>query len=362
PPAGFYTQSCRGPVALPVASPARPVVVAGAFPDEDSMESITKNRQTPETVRAMVARAYGPDLVPTGPDVEWLAELGHGWFNVAYRVTLRDGRDVVLKIAPPADVEVMAYERGAMRIELDALAMVRDRTDVPVPVVDHASTDHALVDADWFFMPFVEGDNLGLVRDQLEPARRDDLLEQLGDANRRLNEIRGERFGPLAGPGSSSWRETFVGIVEDVLRDGERRSVDLGHPYDEVRRVLAANAHTLDEVTEPRFVEWDLWDSNVMVADGRIVAIIDHERALYGDPLMEAGFVGTELPDFGDPAPFVRGYGHAPTTDAERIRRRLYCLHLVLVMVIETAYRGFTSDHDAWVRSQLAQTMTLLTP
>ena len=45
---------------------------------------------------------------------------------------------------------------------------------------------------------------------------------------RNWNTIRGPAFGPLDGSGSTSWRETFASMVEDVLVDGERRSVDLG--------------------------------------------------------------------------------------------------------------------------------------
>jgi hypothetical protein len=44
-------------------------------------------------------------MVPDGDD--WASELSHGWFNVAYRIRLRDGAQVVLKIAPPAGVEVL---------------------------------------------------------------------------------------------------------------------------------------------------------------------------------------------------------------------------------------------------------------
>jgi hypothetical protein len=63
----------------------------------------------------MVGRAYGPDQVPDGDD--GVRELGPGWFNVAYRIRLRAGDEVVLKIAPPPDVEVMTYEHGAMATE-----------------------------------------------------------------------------------------------------------------------------------------------------------------------------------------------------------------------------------------------------
>ena len=128
-----------------------------------------------------------------------------------------------------------------------------------------------------------------------------------------------------------------------------------------MRDVIARNAGCLDEVTEPRYVEWDLWDSNVMIRDGAIVGIIDHERAFYGDPLIEGGFTATELPAFGDPAAFMRGYGHGELTEAERVRRRLYCLYLTLIMVIETVYRGHadTRQYD-WAREQLAESMALL--
>lgn len=49
------------------------------------MESITKNRQSIDALRAIVARAYGRDRVPTDGE-DWVRELGHGWFKVVYRI------------------------------------------------------------------------------------------------------------------------------------------------------------------------------------------------------------------------------------------------------------------------------------
>jgi aminoglycoside phosphotransferase (APT) family kinase protein len=323
------------------------------------MESITKNRQPAGTLRAMVARAYGPGQVPAGED--WVSELGHGWFNVAYLVRLRDGTRAVLKIAPPAGIEVMTYERGAMATELAALRLIREHTAVPVPGVHFADDSRELCDADWFFMDYIDADNLGIAGPALPAADRDAYHEALGAANRELNAIRGPAFGPLAGPGDPSWRVVFTRMAEDVLQDGERRQVDLGWDYGAVRDAIARHAGALEEVTEPRFVEWDLWDSNVMVRDGAVVSIIDHERAFYGDPLIEGGFMATELPAFGDPAAFMRGYGRGELTEAERSRRRLYCLYLTLIMVIETVYRGHTDtgQYD-FARGQLTEAMALL--
>lgn len=307
----------------------------------------------------MVERAYGPDRTPEGEG--WIGELGHGWFNVAYRVRLRDGHEVVLKIAPPAGVQVMTYEQGAMGIELAALDLIGKHTALPVPRVDFADRSHELCDADWFFMPYVDADNLGIIGPELSAQELAGYKEQVGAANRQINSIRGTAFGPLAGPGDACWRRVFTDIVEDVLVDGERRRVDLGWDYGTVRDVLAEHAASLDEVGEPRLVEWDLWDGNVLVRDGNLACVIDHERAFFGDPLIEFGFAGTQMAAFGDSTHFMRGYGHPPLTETQTVRRRLYCLHLLLVMVIETVYRGHTdtTQYDL-ARDRLTEVMALL--
>jgi aminoglycoside phosphotransferase (APT) family kinase protein len=323
------------------------------------VESITKNRQSAEVLRAMAERAYGPGRVPDGEG--WAAELGHGWFNVAYRIRLRDGYEAVLKIAPPPGVEVLTYEQGAMGIELAALNLISTHTSVPVPRVDFADPSRKLCDAGWFAMPFIDADNLSIVAPGLPAQELARYKEQVGAANRQINSIHGAAFGPLAGPGDASWRRVFTGMVEDVLADGERCQVDLGWDYDSVREVLAGHAASLDEVTEPRLVLWDLWDGNVLVRDGKIACVIDHERAFFGDPLIESGFIGTQMGAFGDSADFMRGYGHPPLTETETLRRNLYNLYLVLTMVIETVYHGHTgSARYDLARERLTEAMTLL--
>ncbi|MDQ1287792.1 MAG: hypothetical protein QG622_1357 [Actinomycetota bacterium] len=328
------------------------------------MEAITKNRQTTEVLRAMVARAFGDAQVPDGQASDgqgWVEELSDGYFNVAYQLRLRDGQRVVLKIAPSPEVEVMAYEQGMMANEVRALTLIRERTGVPVPAVLFYDPSCELCDADYFFMDFVDGDNLATIGDTLPPREYQAYTEAVGAANLALNQIKGAHFGPLLGgdPGAT-WREVFTGLVESVLRDGERRDVALGVGYDAVREVMVRSAGSLDDVTEPVFVEWDLWNGNVLVRDGEIAGIIDHERALYGDPLMENGFVATSMEGIGDPTGFVRGYGRTPTTPAEITRRRLYTLYLLLIMTIETVYREFPdSEQYDWSRTWLLRLMEL---
>lgn len=325
------------------------------------MESTTKNRQPVSVLRRMVQRAYGPDLVPESDD--FADEMTEGWFNVAYRVRLRDGRQVVLKIAPPADVPVLTREIGMMRAELEAMRLVSEQTAVPVPRVDFADLTHELIDADYFFMEFIDAENFGLAAaaEQLDPAVVDAGNRELGVLNRQINSVVGPHFGPLLGPGYGTWREAFTAMVEDTIADGERAGVDIGWDYDQVREVLAGNAAVLDRVQVPQLVEVDLWAKNSMMKDGRIVAILDHERAIYGDPLMEAGLTGLDMPQFGDPAEFMEGMGLGELNPDQRTRRRLYSLYLALIMAVETKYRGHTdTEVYDFARTQLDAVMAAL--
>lgn len=324
------------------------------------MDSITKNRQSTTTLRAMVERAYGPQQVPDGDD--FATELSYGFFNVLYRVRLKDGAQVVLKIAPPGDVAVLTHENGMMRNELAAMDLVRRESDVPIPRVDYVDLTGELIEADWFFMEYVDAPCFGIAVEtgELSAEEVDAGFEDLGAVNRRLTEIVGPHFGPLGGEGFAIWRDAATSLFENLLTDGEKAAVDLGWTYDDVRQTWRHHANALDEVTEPRFVEVDLWAKNAMIRDGRIIAVIDHERAIFGDPLMEAGLTGLDLTVFPDPAPFMRGFGIDELTDSQCRRRRLYTLWLAVVMVVETPYRGLPPKQYRWACEQLDIAMGLL--
>ena len=60
------------------------------------------------------------------------AELTDGFANAVWRLTLEDGREVVLKLSPPPELEQLRYERNLLRTE----AMVYDLAGpagVPIP-------------------------------------------------------------------------------------------------------------------------------------------------------------------------------------------------------------------------------------
>ena len=305
------------------------------------MESKTKNPKTRAQVDALARRAFaGLGLAPQAAAVR---ELKDGWFNAAYEVTLADTRQVILKIAPPPGAEVMRYELDLMATEVATMRLVRANPAIPVPAVLHHDTSAELCDSAWFFMEKMPGDNLDHVRATLAPAQARSIDRHLGEILREVNAFRGDWFGT---PGNvalraATWRPAFLAIVDSVLDDAARRSVSFDRPAREIRARVDAHAPSLDEVREPRLVHWDAWDSNVFVAQGRVCGLIDFERALWADPLMEAAFRALSWTGVTDA---MHGYGKTTFSDGEQRRCWLYTLHLGLVMQTEWAYRAYPND------------------
>ena len=303
------------------------------------MESLTKNLVSFDTIKALVARAYGQELAPTSEDA--IKELGHGWFNVAYRVTLANGDRKVLKVAPSPDVEVLTHEIGAMRTELAAIDLIKANTTVPVAHVDFSDFSCELVNAPYFFMDYIDGQDPGDYGNEFPPGALSNIMEHIGKLNYELNQMVGPGFGPLLDPKYPDWPTAYAAMFEQTLQDGERRNVELGWPYQTFRDIFEQEKRYLADVTVPNYVELDMWDKALILKDGQPAAHIDHERAFYGDPMIEAGFTALDFPNFGDIDAFMRGYGKTEVTDSERARRKLYTLQLALVMVIECTYRGY---------------------
>lgn len=306
----------------------------------DTVQSQTKNAKSRDEIAALARHAFGVDLAPGAAG---LRELTDGWFNAVHELGLADGRRVVLKIAPPPNAPVMTYERDLMATEVATMRRVRADPAIPVPAVLFHDASRRLCDAPYFFMEKVAGDNLDHVRKALAPEVASAIDRHIGEVVRAINGFRGEWFGLPGHPGlrAPTWREAFGRIVESVLQDAARREVVFPRPVGEIRALLQRHAPQLEAVREPRLVHWDGWDKNFFVAGGRVTGLIDFERALWADPLMEAQFRALSWDGVNDA---LRGYGRTTFTDDELVRGRLYTLHLALVMHTECFYRLYPDD------------------
>jgi hypothetical protein len=99
--------------------------------ERNDMESKTKNKKSREQIESMAVRAFSGIKLAAGEEA--VTELKQGWFNAAYEVKLEDGREVILKIAPPQSAEVMIYEKNIMVTEVASMRLVRQNPAIPGP-------------------------------------------------------------------------------------------------------------------------------------------------------------------------------------------------------------------------------------
>lgn len=313
---------------------------------EDHMKNALKRTLNHKELNQLISQVFGANL-----EISEVVELKDGWFNAAYDLTLNNGLRTVLKLAPLNGEGVMRYERNVMQTEVEVLKLLWQVDGIPVPEVYFAGEDPQ--GGECFLMEFMYGTPLDKVRVQLSEVEIQAVRHELGTISQRLNEIKGEQFGYFAAGGvrGASWHEVFENMILNLLLDARDKEIALPAAEDEIRSAIALRRTSLEEVTVPKLVHWDLWDGNVFVDKGQVTGLIDCERALWGDPLME--FYFRELA--GNQEAFLRGYGKTRFSLAEQERLELYDLYLALIMHIECTYRGYEDDnHHKWAAEQLA--------
>lgn len=309
------------------------------------MEYITKNRQNHENIVKMVERAF------PGQRLAQYVELKEGSFNVAYRVELGNGKEAILKISPSVSTLVMNCEKNIMFSEVDAIRMIKDRTSVPVPAIIYYDNSKELIDSEYFFMDVVHGEPLNKLENVLSQSQKDYLNEQVGKYDSEMNKITNSVFGYYGQPDrqGDNWYEVFTAMLQGAFEDARKVGISMPLKEGEVMEYLLRDKAYFDEVTKPSFVHWDLWAGNVFIKDNEISGIIDFERCMWADPLMEAGFRSHEKNEH-----FFRGYGIARLSQAQQRRAKWYDIYLYMLMSMEGEYRHYeTDDLPKWGRSML---------
>ena len=313
------------------------------------MEGHTKTKITLEQQELLVQTAFGNTI-----QIKESKELTGGYFNAAYKLLLSNGLSTILKVAPGQEVETLSYEHDIMNAEVSALRLMKDKGTVPVPEVYAFDNTRKVFPCDYFFMEVIEGRPYDEVKGSLLPEEREAIEFQLGQMNQRINEIKGTDFGMFNGgvhKSERSWREVFAALVHNLLEDARRLGAQIPISYESIESELSKRLHVLDVVTEPVLVHWDLWDGNVFIREGQIVALIDWERALWGDPLMEYYFRYIENSEA-----FYRGYGSRFDSTNERARKKLYDLYIDLIYFIECYSRKYESEgHFKWAHDNLLE-------
>ena len=323
-----------------------------AYPHNDPMAppSPTQRRLTPHDVAKLVRISFGPQA-----EVADAAPLTGGGFAAVWRVRLADGRDSVLKVGPAPDARLLSYEKDLIAAEASYFRLVRQAGAAPVPEVLHHGQH-------WLFTGYLDGTALPALPTTADGAG---ARHDAGAAVARIHRLTGDRYGYTGDRAhGATWRQAFTAIIDDLLGDATAWNVTLPVPTDHVRDVVGRHAPVLDVVERPALLHFDLWDGNLLAAIDaagatRLTGLVDGERHLYGDVLLDlvSPCLLRRIEDEPE-HPFLRGYvaeTGVPFVVDETVRRRLtlYRLHLYLIMLIEIPSRGMAGPYGDARRARL---------
>lgn len=302
---------------------------------------ITKNIQSREAIERIIGNAF--------PEKKMISyrELSEGFCNIAYRIELSDGSKSILKIAPQYNHTLLRNEKCLMNAEVNAMKLAENIPSVRTAVVQHYDTSKTFCTGDYFIMEYLEGESLFSVQDKLSDTEKAVIYSEIGNIVGDIAEIKGDHFGQLFdGAESFDMLYDFVSmLIRNVLADAEEKEIDIGADPQEILSLLEAHKAVFAEVA-PVLVHYDLWEGNVFVKNGHVCALIDWERALWGDVLMEDRFRRHSISDA-----FLRGFGQTGFSGNERIRILWYDILLYLTMMTEGSFREYPDDSQyCWIK------------
>lgn len=321
------------------------------------MESRTKVKLSREDVQRLVNHAFGPIPLVS------VRELTDGWFNTAYHLTLGKGdMQTVLKVGPPAEADILSYEKDLLRAEVETMKLVATNQGIPVSHIALDDFSRRQLPYDYYFMDFIDGATWDKIRDDLSTEQNNTIEYQLGQITAHINAFENSVFGYYAyGQEFDNWPQAFHWMCSLLLADAQRYEITLDLSNQDFFAKLDKHRAIFAQVTRPRLVHWDLWAGNIFITfDGatpKISGIVDFERALWGDPLMES-YLGhlRGIPNY------LAGYGQDTlSTQAQRLRRIFYNIYLDLIMIIEDGPRQYDDKRGVkWAQERLRQDIQML--
>lgn len=283
-------------------------------------------------------------VVRTGP-------LGDGEFNAAFRVTCEDGMDYVLKIAPPRDARILSYEKNMMDSEVYWYSKMKENTDILCPDIYLADFSGKIIKSACFIMQMMAGKPLWKCDFSKEEAAR--VQEEKIGMLTKIHGIKNDRYGYRQLGLHDSWYHALRSMTENLIMDCKNIGYETPDG-DEFLKLIDKNEDVLRKAP-CRMVNFDLWDSNVLYDDGKLVWI-DPERGFWGDPVADFITLGKgQKTPLAEKEKEIRLYNRMATEKLElnrdtEIRYACAVAYLALIEEVEK-YVRYEPDHPNYKRN-----------
>lgn len=308
---------------------------------------------TDEQLESVCERAFGAGVVDSA------VELGVGTYNTTYRLETA-GQRSVLRVAPQAG-RAGESPYGGLRNEYAAAPFFAGLGEL-TPRIMAADFTGELVNRDYLVQSFLPGVPAPELMDSYPRPDWAHFYRQLGRITRRIHQVCGPGFGPVADARHATWSEALISELLDSAGEYEAAALD----PDQVREIadFVAASRAIFDVVEPRLLHGDLWHLNILLAPDAavptITGICDSDRANWGDPLADWTIEkarqrpGTERDAFWDT------YGKLSSDPASRQRLLVYRARTFIGSRLDIHRRGLRIEEIPPEHWELAPVLTAL--
>lgn len=219
------------------------------------------------------------------------ADKLQGYLYRTYQLNGDGGSFCLMKCSPPPGTRLLTTEEDRLGVEASVLSMLSRRVDIAAPKLLEYQAATASIGSTYIISGPYSGHIMSFAYAPLSAADRITIDRSLGSYLRRLAGITHTSFGPFRRPSMDSWAKYFASLMEMVLRDGERSSINL--PYEDIRSSVRKHAQSLDEVSQPKLVLVEASSTENIITDGRthdVTSLVDYSTAIWGDPFMSDAF------------------------------------------------------------------------
>lgn len=251
-----------------------------------------------------------------------------GLFNTTYLVETEKYGPAVLRVGPVNRHLLMPFEHRLMEAEEYVYGLCA-KHGVPASEILAVDTSKRLIDRDVMFVRYIPSKPMSEM--VLEPQDQARICRDIGAATAKLHGIKAPRFGRIAevkdGGGFPLWSEALLHELHEWEQVGVPAGLFEETEHVQIRRLFQKAVPYLDEVKEPCLVHADLWTGNILIrtdtAKPQFAAIIDADRALWGDPDFEFSSIRWTYTEES----FWEGYGRTLSqAPADQVRRGIYTL------------------------------------
>lgn len=251
-------------------------------------------------------------------EIHNIDELSTGLFNNTYKVNTANNL-YILKVAPHLQADVFFPERDLMRREQSLATTLRSACKL----IPRYCAFFNVGERQAFLQEYVHGKLWYEHHEKFSKKENQRIWYQLGKISKNLHSCTGQEFGyPRPGQRFKKWSLFIQNMVNELAQDAKNKQLDISSLL-RFSGMLVSFSDRLDKNHQAKLCHGDLWSRNIIV-DGEgdnihIKALIDCERAYWGDPLSEWVFVLSEIPDA-----FWQGYGQNLLKQADPVCVAIY--------------------------------------